>query len=111
MSNKERDIYDSLKYAGFYLTQAIYKAEKIGVDKLDDLIKKYTARMFNYIHNKRQVEFLVYLEKIYASISLQPQKDIIEMLRVQQTRKFQKYALAFMMGFMSEPKKDNERGG
>lgn len=104
------DQLDKLKYAGYGLAQQIYLSENTGTSNIKDLIKKYTGRMFNYIHNNKASEFLLYLQKICASIYYQPPQATIELLRAQDARKFKKYALAFMMGFMSDKNKD-EKGG
>ena len=111
MSNEEKDIYDLLKEAGCSMAQYIYSAESSGISTIKSMIKKYTGRMLNYIRNNKKVEFILYLEKIYASIYKQPHKNVIDILRAADTRRFQEYALAFMMGFMSDKKKENPKGG
>ncbi|NIM16993.1 MAG: hypothetical protein GTO45_33920 [Candidatus Aminicenantes bacterium] len=112
MNDKEKnDRYEDLKNAGYFLAQRIYNAENTGIKGIKDLIKKYTGRLFNYIHNNKVSEFLLYLEKICASIYIQPPKETIEFLRARGTRKFREYALAFMMGFMSDKKEKYKKGG
>lgn len=107
----ESDIYDRLKNAGYSLAMALYKADNNGINSIKDLIKKYSGRMFNYIHNNRVSEFILYLEKICASIYIQPPKNTIELLKAENPKIFKGYALAFMMGFMAEKKNDNQKGG
>jgi hypothetical protein len=110
--NEKNDPIEKLKKAGFLLAQALYKSDNTDIRNIRDLIKKNTGRMFNYIHNNKPSEFLLYVQKICASIYCQPPKDAIELLRAQDARKFKKYALAFMMGFMSDKKeKKVEQGG
>ena len=111
MSNEEKDIYDRLETAGYLMAQDIYRAENSGISTIESMIKKYTGRMLNYIRNNKKVEFILYLEKICAGIYIQPRKNIIDILKASDTRKFQELALAFMMGFMSDKKKENEKGG
>lgn len=108
MTKEDRDIYDRLKVAGYWLAQDIYKADG-GISNIKELVKKYTGKMFNYIHNNKKDEFILYLQKIYAGISKQPHKELMEILREQEGRKLKEYCLAFMMGFMS--KKEEKRGG
>jgi len=111
MNEKDKkDVYDQLKDAGFIMAQNIYRAENTGIDGIEDLIKKYTGRLFNYIHNGKVAEFLLYLEKMCAGIYIQPPKPTIELLRAQNTRRFKEYALAFMMGFMADKKQAKEGG-
>lgn len=106
------DRLEELKNAGYFLAQKIYASENTGSKNIKDLIKKYTGRMFNYIHNNKASEFLLYIQKMCASIYIQPPKATIELLRAQEPRKFKEYALAFMMGFMSDKKdKKDEKGG
>lgn len=109
--NERNDTIEQLKKAGYSLAQAIYKSENTSIRDIKDLIKKYTGRMFNYIHNNKASEFLLYIQKICASIYIQPHIAAIELLRAQDARKFKKYALAFMLGFMSDKYKKNGKGG
>jgi len=103
MSDNENDILNRFKNTGYYLAQDIYNNKK-EIDSIEKLIKKYTSKMFNYIHSNRVHEFVFYLEKIYADNNQQPSKILIEILKIKDHRKFKDYSLSFIMGFMS-PKK------
>lgn len=100
MSHDKNDILTDFKNSGYWLTQGIYKKESRY--KLDDIIKKYCWKMFNYIYANKKLEFIFYLERLYASHGIQPSKYLIEILRVQNLTKFKEHALAFMMGFISD---------
>lgn len=102
MSHDENDILTDLKHKGYRLAQGIYKSESRY--KLDDIIKKYCWKMFNYIYANKKLEFIFYIERLYASHGIQPPKILIEFLQEQNLMKFKEFALAFMMGFISDKK-------
>jgi hypothetical protein len=108
MNIDEKDIHGYLKNAGYWLAQDIYKDTNNRISNIDDLIKKYSGRIFNYIHNNSKLEFILYLQKLYASVSIQPNKYLMEILKEEDNQKFQEYSLAFMMGFLSNKKRENE---
>ena len=108
MIDEGKDLHRELKNAGFWLAQQVYQDPVNKISNLDALVKKFSGRLFNYIHNNRKIEFILYLQKIYAGISVQPNARLLDILKENDNQIFKEYALAFMMGFLSGNKKSEE---
>lgn len=111
MCNDGKDVHEEIKKEGYWLAQALYEKGEGTIKNLEDLVRKYSGRLFTYIRCNRKLETILQLEKLYASVAKQPGKHVLDILKEQDSKKFQEYALAFMMGFLSNKKEDDKKGG
>lgn len=107
LSYEER--VERLKKSGNGFVQKLYKYSG-NLDNLEDIIKKYSWKMFNFIFTGKKGAFVEYLERICASNQIKCGFDIDGILSATTREEFRENALAFMCGFLSE-KKSREEGG
>lgn len=101
---------ERLKGSGYCFVEALYESSSSKLNTLQDVIKKYSWKLFNYIFTGKKDFFVEYLERICASHQMNCGFNIDEILSAVTREEFREYALAFMCGFLSENKK-GEGGG